>query len=78
MDALKRLEMRMEILHALVAHLYANHGSHALGGPGLERALDGLRRRYAGASAEFEQALRELMVPIQEPLDRNSRDTGGT
>ena len=77
MDGLKRLEMRMEILHALVAHLYANHGSHALGGPGLERALDQLRRRY-GASPEFERALREYMAPIQEPLDRNSRDTGGT
>jgi len=70
------LQIRLEILHALVANLYASPGGPS--GPGLERRLDELRRRHAASRQEFERALAEMLAPIQESLDRQSRDTGGT
>ena len=71
------LQMRLDILHALVANLYATAGSPSPGGPELDRRLEELRRRHSAERAEFDRALAEMLAPIQESLDRQARDTGG-
>ena len=71
---LKEMQMRLEILHVLVADLYESRRSSAR----LERRLDELRRRHSARRAAFERALAEIMAPIQEALDQQERDPGGT